>query len=62
MSRQKREAWMTTDSILDEIRLLQNIQKAHPQSHPEWKKASGKLAELYEEMARREAFRNGSAA
>ncbi len=47
---------MNTDTatILKEIRLLQNIQKAHPQSHPEWKKASERLNERYAEMARRQ--------
>lgn len=46
---------MTTAEILERIRLLQNIQKAHPQTHPEWRKASERLAVLYAAMAAREA-------
>ena len=46
---------MSTTEILERIRLLQNIQKTHPQWHPEWRKASEKLHVLYAAMAKREA-------
>lgn len=44
---------MTTAELLKEIRLLQNIQKSLHHSHPEWQKASDKLAPRFAEMARR---------
>jgi len=39
--------------VLREIELLQNIQKAHPTWHPEWRKASERLAPLFAAMAAR---------
>ena len=39
--------------LVHEIKMLQGIQKSHPQWHPEWKKASKRLQARYEEMARR---------
>ena len=43
----------STGLLVHEIKMLQGIQKSHPQWHPEWKKASKRLAARYEEMARR---------
>jgi len=43
-----------TETLLEAIRLLMNIQKAHPQSHPAWRMASEKLAPRFAEMARRQ--------
>ena len=46
-------AEVPTETLLEAIRLLQEIQKAHPQSHPAWRMASEKLAPRFAEMARR---------
>ena len=48
---------MTTEQILKEIGLLQNVQKAHATWHPEWQKASKRLNDRYNEMVRRERSR-----
>jgi len=45
---------MATADILKQIELLQNIQRSHPQNHPEWMKASARLAPLFAEMAARQ--------
>lgn len=44
---------MTTAELVKEIRLLQNIQKSHAQSHPAWTMASKELAPRFAEMAKR---------
>ena len=45
---------MNTPDLLETIGRLQNIQKAHPPTHPEWIKASTHLQPLFREMARRQ--------
>jgi len=44
----------TTQTLLDDVRMLQAIQKSHPPVSPEWRFASRQLAPRFRELARRQ--------
>ena len=55
MDSQQRIEAMQTPALLEEITMLQNIQKQNAQVSMEWRHASRQLAPRFEEMARRDA-------
>lgn len=45
---------MATDKLLQEIEVLQRVQKKYPTTHPAWRVASERLSPRFMEMARRQ--------